>query len=412
MPSDPIRPDAVDRTLGSRLAEELVRLAPAAPLQLRECLPRLLGPEHPLQAPLHDLLARPGFRHLLATNGQTQRGEERDQLLDELAETYSPGVTARLGHVLDGLLEARDAPPVPPAPPANPLTPNRLPPNRLAPPSRVALRPRHRSSRARLPGLVALTTAIALSSGLLFALVRSNRLCPTLGLCLPSAGASSASIDAGLRRAAEAAEAVDRATDLDAFAAALERLDNALLTLVSRRLNPRQERQRQGLQSQADGAHRRLRQEQRALRSLEEASALIGDLERASADGSERFDVLAEARARLEEVPADSFARSAVAALEQRLAAIRERPPAVPVRPPTPEPPSGSPPAGTSDQSAPVAPVLPPPPARSPSPPTAASPSSAPPQANTPPLVPGPAAPPPLTPPVLSPPPLQAPPPP
>ena len=318
-------------------------------------------------------MGRPGFRRLLASTGEAQRGAALAQLRRELAETYSAGVTARLGSVLAGLLE-------PGAPPA-------------APP--------RATSRSRLPALAALTVAVALGSGLLFALVRSNRLCPSMGLCLSAGGEAEASIDANLSRAAAATTELDTAMSLETFVAALDRLDATLLNLVSRRLNPRQERQRQRLQGRADDAHRRLRQEQRAQRSLEEAAALIGDLERAAPDGPQRFDVLAEARARLDEVSASSFARSSVGELERRLAAIE----AGPSRAKSPsrgaESPSAPPPPSASGDSAPPAPTLPPPASQSPPPPSTPPPVTPSPASQPSPLPPAP----PLPPPPIQPPP-------
>ena len=394
MPPAPIRPDAADRALGRRLAQGLGGQGGASPERLRERLPELLGQDHGLQAPLHDLVGRPGFRHLLALAGEDQRGAALEQLRRELAETYSAGVMARLGNVLAGLLERSAAPAAPEAAPPRA-------------PSRFRSRPRSRHpALSRLPALAAFTVAVALGSGFLLALVRSNRLCPSLGLCLSAGGEAEASIDATLSRATAAATELETAASLDAFVAGLDRLDAALLNLVSRRLNPRQERQRERLQRQADDAHRRLRQEQRAQRSLEEAAALIGELERAAPDGPQRFDVLAEARARLDAVSASSFARSAVGELERRLAAIEAGPPRAKSTPQDPEAPSASPSPRSSDESAPPAPSLPPP--ASPPPSLSSPPPAAPPAASPPLAAPSPPPPPPAPP--LMPPPIQAPP--
>ncbi len=392
MPPAPNRPDAADRALGRLLARGLAGLGAPSPERLRDLLPDLLGQDHGLQAPLHDLVGRPGFRRLLASGGEPERLAALAQLQRELAETYSAGVMARLGSVLAGLLDPVAPPAVTEAAP--PRAPSR---------SRASSRPRPRPP-SRLPALAALTVAVALGSGLLFALVRSNRLCPSLGLCLAAGGEAEASIDASLSQATAAATELETATSLDTFVAGLDRLDATLLSLVSRRLNPRQERQRERLQSRADDAHRRLRQEQRAQRSLEEAAALIGELERAAPDGPQRFDVLAEARARLDAVSASSFARSSVEGLEQRLAAVEAGPPRAKTPSRGPEEPAASPPPSPSTEPAPPAPTLPPPTAQSPPP---SSPPPATPPAVSPPVTPlsPPPAPPPLTPP-----PIQAPP--
>jgi len=343
-------------------------LGPKAAARLRPRLPELVGTDSDLLAPLHDLVGRPAFQRLLASEGERQQALRRQGLHEDLRQTYSDSMSARLDAVLEGLLEALPAAPPQEAP----------------------------AQKGGWLGLVALTAAITLGSGVLFAVVRSNLLCPTLGLCLPGSGGreAQATVEGGLERASRDANALENAASLEAYTAALERLDASLLDLVSRRLTPRQDEKRQRLQSLADAGHRRLREEQRAQRSLEEATALINQLERNRTAGPQRLDALAEAQARLDAVPKDSFARPAARDVEGRLRAVRENPP--PPRasePSTPEPatpaapaPTGAPPAG----EAPPAPVLPEPQAPRPAP--------------------TPSAPP--TPPLLPPPPPQAPPPP
>ena len=346
-----------DRALGRRLAERLEPLGTTSPQRIRLLLPNLLGEDSTLSAPLHDLVGRPGFGLLLAAGGNPSRFGLRDQLLQELAETYSAGMTARLGAVLDGLLEPQTAAkPRPAAKPravagnlsAHPRTPTQQPPSG------------RRSARRRpggLVGLVVLTAMVSLGSGLLFALLRSNFFCPSFGLCLAggAGAAAEASIETGLRQAERAASLVDDASSLEDFGAGLQQLDSALLNLVSRRLSPRQERKRQRLQEQADQAHRRLREEQRAQRSLEEAEALIAVLERSSAAGPQRLDALAEVRARLDEVSGNSFARSALGALERRLEAVQALPAEPEREPPKQEKPFAVPPASPAGESPPVA---------------------------------------------------------
>lgn len=369
-PSDPPSPSAdgpaaaADRALGRRLAEQLARLGPSAPARVRPRLPELVGADTGLLAPLHDLVGRPAFQQLLASEGARQQYLRRQGLGQELRQTYSDGMAARLDAVLDGLLE----------------------------PSAGGDGPRPRRTGPRAGGwlaLVALTAATTVVSGVLFAVVRSNLLCAPLGLCLPGGGGreAAATIEEGLRRAGREAEALESAASLETFTATLERLDASLLDLVSRRLTPRQDERRQRLQSLADRGHRRLREEQRAQRSLEEAAALIEQLERNPTAGPQRLDALAEARARLDDVPADSFARSDAEELEGRLEAVRESPPPrrelepSPAEPANPIPAEAAPGAG-----APPAPVLPEPQAPQPGPSTSPTPPAPPP-------------PPPLTPP-------------
>lgn len=371
---------AADRALGRQLADRLERLGPADPVRLRPRLPELVGEDTSLLAPLHDLVGRPAFQRLLASDSGRQQALQRQGLRQELRQTYNDGVTARLDAVLDGLLE--------PPPAREPGGPG------------AATRPRDGAgARGGWLGMVALTAAVTLGSGVLFAVVRSNLLCPPLGLCVAGIGGreATASIEEALNRAGRDAEALEGATSLEAFTAALEQLDASLLDLVSRRLTPRQEERRQRLQNRADAGHRRLREEQRAQRSLEEAAALIDQLERNRTAGPQRLDALAEARARLEAVPTDSFSRPAARELEDRLEAVREGPDQPRETAPSPPEPAQPPPnGGQPSQDAPPAPVLPEP--------------QAPPPVQRPAASPAPTAPPPLAPP--PPPPPQAPPPP
>lgn len=391
-PSEPPVPSAAgpaaagDRALGRRLSQRLERLEPAASARLRPRLPELVGSDTSLLAPLHDLVGRKAFQRLLASEGGRDRELRRQGLGQELRETYSEAMAARLDAVLAGLLEA--------------IAAGESMAHRQAVPTGGAERPRTQSpARGGWLGMVALTAAVTLGSGVLFAVVRSNLLCSPLGLCLPGSGSreAAASIEEGLNRAGRDAEALESATSLDAFTAALEQLDASLLNLVSRRLTPRQDEQRQRLQSRADAGHRRLREEQRAQRSLGEAAALLDQLERNPTAGPQRLDALAEARARLQEVPSDSFARSAARELEGRLEAVRERPaPAREMAPAAPEPAQPAQP-GTREaapgQEAPPAPVLPEPQAPRPAPRPAPAPSPTPPPPLPPPPMEAPAPP-------------------
>ncbi|MFN9620295.1 MAG: hypothetical protein ACK55X_11345 [Synechococcaceae cyanobacterium] len=357
-----------DRALGRRLGNRLAELSSTEPTRLRALLPDLVPAQSSLLAPLHDLVGRPGFQGLLAADpgrpSARQRTGLRDALQDELRQTYSDAMCARLEAVLDGLLASQaSASAAPPTPPTRSMPPMPPPPGATPAAGRRA---------GGWLTLVALAAAVALGSGLVLGLVRSNRLCPGLGLCLPGSGGreATASIEMALRRASLSAGDLESANSLEAFSSALEQLDTNLLDLVSRRLTPRQERERQRLQGRADAAHRRLRQEQRAQRSVQEATALIEQLERNRTAGQQRLDALAEAQARLEEVPVGSFAGSELGQLQGRLAAIRE----LPARPPAaaepapevgddqePKPDGATPNAPAQGDIPPPAPVLPPP---------------------------------------------------
>jgi TolA-binding protein len=385
----PPSPDPADQALGRKLVELLDRQENLPAQRIQALLPDLLGPDPGLLNPLRDLVGRPAFLQLLQRREGAGRRQLKHALLEELAETYSERVMVRLEAVLDGVL-----PKLPCAPQAGAVSA----PLATAP---AELRRQHssqpragnrtdqerRKPRGVLP-LVALTGAITLVSGSIFAALRSDLLCPTLGICLSGeARGEQGGIDAALARGEEAAEALEGAAGLEALNNAVERLNSALLKLVSQKLNNRQEERRQRLQALSDGAQRRLRQERRAEDHLSEASRLIERLERGRVDDDRRFELIQEARTSLASVPGDSFAATAALGLQRRLELIRSRPgaamqptdtPAAPVDPaappdsveaPVPSPPA-LPPPSTAPQSSP-APQAPLPPTESaPPPPT------------------------------------------
>lgn len=394
MNNPPPSPDRADRALGRQLAELLDRQGDLPAQRIQALLPDLLGPDPGLLNPLRDLVGRPAFLQLLRRREGAGRRQLRHALLEELADTYSERVMVRLGAVLDGVLPEMPHAPRAGAPPAplatapaelrrkhspQPQARNRSDPERREPPS--------------LLPLLALTGAIALVSGTVFAALRSDLLCPTLGICLSGeARGERGGIDAALARGEEAAEALERVTSLEELNNAVERLNSALLRLVSRQLNGRQEERRQRLQALSQGAQQRLRLERLAEARLREASRLIERLERGNVDDDRRFDLIQEARTNLTAVPGDSFAATAALGLQRRLELIRGRPgearqsadtPAAPVDPaappdgtetPVPPPPTLPPPsAGTPIAPAPPTPLPPadsaPPPPTDPPPP-------------------------------------------
>jgi TolA-binding protein len=385
----PPSPDPADQALGRKLAELLDRQGNLPAQRIQALLPDLLGPDPGLLNPLRDLVGRPAFLQLLQRREGAGRRQLKHALLEELAETYSERVMVRLEAVLDGVLPKMPCAPQAGAVPAPLATaPAKLRRQHSSQP-RAGNRTdqERRKPRSVLP-LVALTGAITLVSGSIFAALRSDLLCPTLGICLSGeARGEQGGIDAALARGEEAAEALEGAAGLEALNNAVERLNSALLKLVSQKLNNRQEERRQRLQTLSDGAQRRLRQERRAEDHLSEASRLIERLERGRVDDDRRFELIQGARTSLASVPGDSFAATAALGLQRRLELIRSRPgaamqptdtPAAPVEPaappdsveaPVPSPPA-LPPPSTAPQSSP-APQAPLPPTESaPPPPT------------------------------------------
>jgi hypothetical protein len=371
----PPTPDPADRALGARLAALLHQQGDLPAQRIQALLPDLLGPDQGLLNPLRDLVGRPAFQKLLRRRDRAASRQLRHSLLEELADTYSARVMVRLGAVLDGLLPAAAPPPLPTAPAdlrsRRPLPTHAQAQRRPEPPGRPGLLP-----------LLGLTAAIALVSGTIFAVLRSDGLCPSLGICLSSEGRGErGSIEAALAQGEAAAASLESAASLEELNAGVERLNATLMQLVSRRLNGRQEERRLRLQAAADGAQQRLRQERRAEDHLREAGRLIDRLERGGVDDDRRFDLIQEARASLASVPGDSFAATAALGLQQRLETVRNQPsePAKAAEPPagetSPEPPatgSGAPPPPPlpAPPSTPTAPAPQPPADSTPAPPT------------------------------------------
>lgn len=381
MNTPPPSPDPADRALGRQLAALLDRQGDLPAQRIQALLPDLLGPDPGLLNPLRDLVGRPAFLQLLRRRDGAGRRQLRHALLEELADTYSERVMVRLGAVLDGVLPEMPYTPragTPPAPMGTaPMEQRRQ--RSPQPRGRNRPAPERRESPGLLP-LLALTGVISLVSGIIFATLRSDLLCPTLGICLwGETRGEPGGIDAALARGEEAAETLEGATTLEELNNAVERLNSSLLKLVSRQLNGRQEERRQRLQALSNGALQQLRQERRAEDRLREASRLIERLERGRVDDDRRFELIQEARTSLASVPRDSFAATAALGLQRRLELIRSRPgaamqptdvPAAPVDP-------AAPPEGV-EAPVPPPPVLPPPsaaPQADPAPPAPLSPA-------------------------------------
>ncbi|MFM7361907.1 MAG: hypothetical protein ACKO25_08810 [Cyanobium sp.] len=398
MNTPPPTPDPADRALGSQLAALLHQQSDLPAQRIQALLPDLLGQDQGLINPLRDLVGRPAFLQLLRRRDRAASRQLRHTLLEELSYTYSPRMMVRLAAVLDGLLPA-SAPSPSHSPSSAAAQSAAAPPRQAAPPPPLATAPAELRGRRPLPThaqtrvrheppgrpgllpLLGLTAAIALVSGTVFAVLRSDGLCPSLGICLSGEGRGErGSIEVALTQGEAAATTLESAASLEELNSGVERLNEALLKLVSRRLNGRQEERRLRLQAAADGAQQRLRQERRAEDHLREAGRLIDRLERGGVDDDRRFDLIQEARTSLASVPGDSFAASAALGLQQRLETVRSKPS-------EPAKTTGTTPDGETSPEPPAtgsgAPAPPPPPLPAP-PSTPATPAPQPPVDGTP----------------------------
>ncbi len=99
-------PGTDDYLLGRRIAT-LIAEQTAANLPTTAVFSQvqdLLGADTSLLGPLRDLLARPGFRQLVAGDQQSVMLGGRDALLQDLSHTYHPTILERLAAVIDGSL--------------------------------------------------------------------------------------------------------------------------------------------------------------------------------------------------------------------------------------------------------------------------------------------------------------------
>jgi hypothetical protein len=349
-----------DNQLGSELR---LRKPPGSPSrQVLESMVRdLVGADESLLPALQHLIARPLFLALDPTTASTvQRLLARDELLNQLAETYHPKVADRLRAFLDGYLDLSSSspgteenrakevkeitepvwsspnPPSSPrasatqAPPPNPWTdqPSSVgagPPN-ATPPTSPA------KQRSPFPLLVGVGLIAGLGIGIAS---RVPTLCRPLGLCssAQSSGqtAQSASSKA-LDRAQKAADAMASASSLPAFESALTDLDRELLRLSGDPLTPEQVGQRQLLEGKSKDGHQRLSKEQQEAETVKQASGRVEALPSLPAErqNTEKQSITESLMA----IPARSFSYGEAQGLLKRLSSI---PSATPVTPETPE---------------------------------------------------------------------------
>jgi hypothetical protein len=169
-------------------------------------------------------------------------------------------------------------------------------------------------------------------------------LCRPLGLC-PASTASpplaAAASSTALARARQAAAAINAATSLQAYEAALADLDRELLRLWGDPLNPEQQRQKQQLQSTARDGQQRVSQERQQAQTVTQASERIEALPSLPAEQQTAERQIL--RQLLSAIPRRSFAHGAAQEQLQRL----NTPPA------TAQPDPPVPPAAPSEATAP-----------------------------------------------------------
>lgn len=215
--------------------------------------------------PIRYLISLPIFRQLIPKAGSGTGLAERDAILQDIQETFSPRIAKAVGEVLSGFLGLPDFP-VPTSLPTHVASNlgqvvDQRPPAILLPsqplceeagtihssPSRSSAR------KVLLPAaaLLALCTGIILS-------VKVPPFCTSLGLCAPVASASS---KIALQTAKQAADRLEAAKDLGSFQQASLALDAALLKLSGVELLPEQRTALQNLLTVASAARRRAGQE-------------------------------------------------------------------------------------------------------------------------------------------------------
>ena len=285
-----------------------------------------------LIVPLKALVSRPGFRALagLASSG---KGElQRKALLQELSETFSPQVICALSELLGGFLALPEGATNDVDGPENKRRPSAeaqadIPQeasSRAAQqsPQEPSARPESVSQRPSLAVLVMAAMAAALLGVSVMVVLRSPRFCGVVGLC-PAPSASTASQQA-LYAASAAGQELRRASDLEGYRSAVERLERELLKLSGDPLTDVQEQRRRQLQGVASDARQTLRLEEADQERLKLATAAVDQAEQLS--GEEQGEQIAAARQALDGIRPRSFASADAGRVRERLAELLSRP--------------------------------------------------------------------------------------
>ena len=286
----------------------------------------LVGEQSHLVLPLRELVSRPSFQSLAAKAGSGSGAFESKALLESMQATFAPQLITAMGEILTGFLDlSADAAPSPSTTDQTPkLAKAKKPP--ASPDSlfqaqpysgeRKSDQPSPRLSDSWLPasGLLPRLAAIAAASGVLvmgglwFTSTKvwwdsTSKLCAVLGLCSNQRGPSAN--QQALEVAANAEQSLRRAQGLVDYRKATEQLERELLKLDGVNLTPKQDSQRQRLQTTAKQARAILTEEESDLARLNRASQSIDAAQASSGDVRSRE--LSAARQELEGIPPRSF---------------------------------------------------------------------------------------------------------
>lgn len=314
------------------MAESLIeRVGQVSPGMLQGIAADLVGSDERLLLPLRNLVSLPGFRALIPLAGSGRGLPERDALLQDIRETFSPQIVEALGEVLSGFLAlpsphgsdaqdqeptTRDPAPTPrtqaqPSPPAqepqpNPLYPAAPPPSRSGPSAALFL----------------FVAVLALGAGVVLG-TRVTPFCLWTGQChaAPSAASTRA-----LQEAQKAVASFKSATDLPEYQKASADLDSSLIRLNGMSLVPEQRAQIQKLQGLAATARTRAAQEQADRERLLKAREDLSSAREAS--GQERLNLLDQATTDLDRIGSNSFAAQDASELRERITSLRREQPA------------------------------------------------------------------------------------
>jgi len=282
--------------------------------------------------PTRYLISLPIFRQLIPKAGSGTGLAERDAILQDIQETFSPRIAKAVGEVLSGFLGLPDFP-----------TPTSLPTHVASELGQVVdqkasaiLLPSQplceeagnvHSTRSRSPARKVLLPAaalLALCTGIILS-VKVPPFCTLLGLCASVAPSSSR---IALQAAKQAADRLEAAKDLGSFQQASLALDAALLKLSGVELLPEQRTALQNLLTVASAARRRAGQEladrERLLR-VREAIASARDASR-----QDRDNLLTKASGALDGIGISGFAAQDAVMLREQIVSLRQKEPAGP----------------------------------------------------------------------------------
>jgi hypothetical protein len=311
------------RALGASLADH-VRQAngrPTTPTARQALVADLCGERDDLVIPLKDVVSRRSFESFLqAGDPRVGSAVQRDVLLSELQQIYSPVVVERIAAVLNGFLDLvptahtpsaaassgrADAPQPEPSVGSRDKSVEAAMPSRVGPPAP----PKPQIWLLLLPLTGLLVAVLALFS------LRNFQFCQLTGTCSTSPSLSRG--DSALAAALAAAEKLKSSTGLDEYQRALNDLETELKRIPDQALNSDQQQEVDALADTARQGRRRLDDEkgyQQALRSAESS------LDRAqAANGMEREEALKIASTSLAGIPSNSFSAVEAAALKIKL---------------------------------------------------------------------------------------------